>query len=378
MTGKRKNCGHTKHLDLVHSFVHPNFMFSNTFLRGFIAGPDKNCYYNEKFLRNKRFLSHQIRRTSIKGHGPRRPYAHLTNVPNFYTMPFLPVTVHEASPLPLPSKTKQDREPSRSAEDPPFSSLLGQYSEGGSYKSSAGDDLLLGTMQSTQHQSRSKPGLLGIASLLSTCMQRNGTNAHGNPSFPVGNERSVLPDASTPLQQLQRAYISRAQEQQQLDTLTKSIQHAFQQNSLQQQNPSFPGNGGWNTHTHPMMGGGGALAVGLLPTTAPNLSSLMALSIPTMAVPSHSATLSNNNWVFSNQVRGGGTSSFTAHPPPPPPPLFVTLTNNNVNNSIFGTNTNSSDDSSVRERILQLLHHQQQQQQQQQSPSIPFSFAGWF
>jgi hypothetical protein len=53
------------------------------------SGPDKNCYYHEKFLRGKLFLARHIQRTSVKGTGPRRAGS-IESQPNFYLMPFLP------------------------------------------------------------------------------------------------------------------------------------------------------------------------------------------------------------------------------------------------------------------------------------------------
>jgi hypothetical protein len=55
------------------------------------AGPDKNAYYNEFFLRGKLFLSQRIQRIMVKGNGPRRPGSPESE-PNFYGMPFLPST----------------------------------------------------------------------------------------------------------------------------------------------------------------------------------------------------------------------------------------------------------------------------------------------
>jgi hypothetical protein len=53
------------------------------------SGPDKNCYYHEKFLRGKMFLARQIPRVSVKGTGPRRSSS-LDSQPNLYAFRFLP------------------------------------------------------------------------------------------------------------------------------------------------------------------------------------------------------------------------------------------------------------------------------------------------
>jgi hypothetical protein len=55
----------------------------------FETGPDKGCYYHEKFLRGKPWLARHIHRIKVKGQGPRRPSSQEID-PNFYAMPFLP------------------------------------------------------------------------------------------------------------------------------------------------------------------------------------------------------------------------------------------------------------------------------------------------
>jgi len=52
------------------------------------SGPDKGCYFHEMFLRQKRFLAEQMKRTKVKGVG-RQPYFPESE-PDFYTLPFLP------------------------------------------------------------------------------------------------------------------------------------------------------------------------------------------------------------------------------------------------------------------------------------------------
>jgi hypothetical protein len=56
-----------------------------------IAGHDKGGYYHELFLRSKRFLSHRIQRSKVKGTGARKPSSPETE-PNFYVAPFLSST----------------------------------------------------------------------------------------------------------------------------------------------------------------------------------------------------------------------------------------------------------------------------------------------
>jgi hypothetical protein len=64
-----------------------------------LTGRDKGGYYHELFLRSKRFLSHRIQRTKIKGTGARKPGSPDTE-PSFYNVPFLPSTS-------VPSKNTQ-------------------------------------------------------------------------------------------------------------------------------------------------------------------------------------------------------------------------------------------------------------------------------
>ena len=66
------------------------------FISSLPLGPDKGAHYHELFLRSKRYLSHRILRTKIKGQGARKP-AQPSDEPNLYSMPFLP---------PNPSPTK--------------------------------------------------------------------------------------------------------------------------------------------------------------------------------------------------------------------------------------------------------------------------------
>jgi hypothetical protein len=63
------------------------------------TGRDKGGYYNELFLRSKRFLSYRINRIKIKGTGARKPGSPETE-PSFYNAPFLPSTS-------FPSKSTQ-------------------------------------------------------------------------------------------------------------------------------------------------------------------------------------------------------------------------------------------------------------------------------
>lgn len=50
-----------------------------------MAGPDKNAYFHESFLRGRRSLCHMARRVKVKNQGARKPYSPNTE-PNFYTM----------------------------------------------------------------------------------------------------------------------------------------------------------------------------------------------------------------------------------------------------------------------------------------------------
>ena len=57
----------------------------------FIAGPDRGCYYHEMFLRGKGFLASSIKRTSVKGGGPRKADTPESD-PDFFEMRPLPAT----------------------------------------------------------------------------------------------------------------------------------------------------------------------------------------------------------------------------------------------------------------------------------------------
>jgi hypothetical protein len=50
------------------------------------SAPDKDSYYHEKFVQNQPLLAHEIKRTAVKGQGPRRCQA-LCDEPNFYLQP---------------------------------------------------------------------------------------------------------------------------------------------------------------------------------------------------------------------------------------------------------------------------------------------------
>lgn len=73
-------------------FSHPSARFRVSFF----SGRDKGGYYNELFLRSKRFLAHRIPRTKLKNEGARKSTSPETE-PNFYLFPFLPQEVAEKS-----------------------------------------------------------------------------------------------------------------------------------------------------------------------------------------------------------------------------------------------------------------------------------------
>jgi len=60
-----------------------------------LSGRDKKGYYHELFLRSRRFLSHRIPRTKLKGTGSRKPTSPETE-PNFYLLPYLPPETRES------------------------------------------------------------------------------------------------------------------------------------------------------------------------------------------------------------------------------------------------------------------------------------------
>jgi hypothetical protein len=80
------------------------------------TGPDKNAYYNEFFLRGKPFLATRIPRLKGKGTGPRRPSSYKTE-PNFYAMPFLPMTESRKSAPRSHAVMAQPAAPSRIVPD---------------------------------------------------------------------------------------------------------------------------------------------------------------------------------------------------------------------------------------------------------------------
>ena len=52
------------------------------------AGPDKNAYHNENFLRGRPELALKMQRTKVKGTGARKPSSPETE-PDFFSMPFV-------------------------------------------------------------------------------------------------------------------------------------------------------------------------------------------------------------------------------------------------------------------------------------------------
>lgn len=79
------------------------------------AGPDKDGYYHDKFLRGQPALADEIPRISIKGKGHRNVQggkATATPEPNFYTMPFLDEPVlQEDQPIlehPMPMERRDE------------------------------------------------------------------------------------------------------------------------------------------------------------------------------------------------------------------------------------------------------------------------------
>jgi hypothetical protein len=80
------------------------------------TGPDKNAYYNEFFLRGKSFLATRIPRLKVKGTGPRRPSSYKTE-PNFYAMPFLPMTDSRKSAPRTQAVMAQTADPGRNVPD---------------------------------------------------------------------------------------------------------------------------------------------------------------------------------------------------------------------------------------------------------------------
>jgi hypothetical protein len=65
-------------------------------------GPDRGGHYHELFLRSKGFLTYYMKRTKVKGEGPRKAHD-ASSEPNFHQMPPLPAEPLEAVPTTSPA-----------------------------------------------------------------------------------------------------------------------------------------------------------------------------------------------------------------------------------------------------------------------------------